>query len=210
MKTSSRRGWLRRRILGVLAVLALPLLISPAAATSAAWTDQASFSATGSSSFWLPWYGQVRLTGTTLCLDIPSRNDTAGQALQLYQCNSTPAQIWFFDTDHQVRVFEKGQNAPTDGATVRCLQDKGAGTTVTIEDCLTATRWNRTTIAYQQWTVTATTGGFLLSSVAAPTRCLDVSTGSQTQGTAVVTTSCTATNRARVWDLEFVPTISYA
>jgi hypothetical protein len=203
MEHSSRRARLRTRILGILAVVVLPILVSPASATSASWTDPATFSAAGSSGFWLPWYGQLRLDGTTMCLDIPSRNDAAGQALQLYACNTTPAQIWFFDADHRVRVFVQGQNNPTDGATIRCLRYNGAGIAVTIENCQTGQ-------TNQQWTVTASSGGFVVSSVAAPTRCLDVPTGSQTQGTAVVTTTCTATNRARIWDLEFVPTISYA
>ena len=157
----------------------------------------------GATGFWLPWYGQLRLNATTLCLDIPSRTDAAGQTLQLYACNSTPAQIWFFDADHRVRVFVKGQNSPTDGATIRCLQYNGSGSAVTIENC-------RTGYARQQWTVTAVSGSFQISSNSAPTQCLDVPSGSQTQGTAVVTSSCTGQNRARAWIPEYVATISYA
>ncbi|HEY0118125.1 MAG TPA: RICIN domain-containing protein [Cellulomonas sp.] len=194
-----RRTPLAAALVGVLAVLSVLFSVQP---TSSAWTDPAFMTSSGATGFWLPWYGQARLNNTTLCLDVPSRTDAAGQALQLYACNSTPAQIWFFDADHRVRVFVMGQYSATDGATIRCLRYNGSGSAVTIQNCTTANN--------EKWTVTAVSGGFQISSVDTPTQCVDVPSSSQTQGTAVVTTSCTAANRTRVWDLEFVATISYA
>lgn len=205
LRRAARTPFPRRGRLAVAVAGALVLLVGGAAQpTASSWTDPVTVvSVGGASGFWLPWYGQLRLQGTSLCLDVPSRTDAQGQTLQLYACNTTPAQIWFFGKDGTVRVFAQGQYSPTDGAQILCLQDNGSGRDATIEWC-NEWWWPNS----QQWTATASSGGFTVKS--GNNRCLDVPTGSQTQGTAVVTTGCTANGRARVWQLEFVPTISYA
>ena len=72
--------------------------------------------ATVSTDFWRPWYGQLRLAGTQLCLDVPNRDDETGLNVQLYACNSTPAQIWtFLLSEATLRVYESvGIRAPGD------------------------------------------------------------------------------------------------
>jgi hypothetical protein len=44
----------------------------------------------------LPEYLESRLSGSTgFCLDVPGGSAMPGQALQLFQCNGTAAQIWY-------------------------------------------------------------------------------------------------------------------
>ncbi len=42
-----------------------------------------------------------------LCLDDNGRVTPNGNAIQLYQCNGTPAQVWTFQTDSTIQVLGK-------------------------------------------------------------------------------------------------------
>jgi hypothetical protein len=37
---------------------------------------------------------RVGFTNTGFCVDVPGGESTEGRAMQLFQCNGTPAQVW--------------------------------------------------------------------------------------------------------------------
>jgi predicted ribosomally synthesized peptide with SipW-like signal peptide len=167
--------------------------------TAAAWTDQARVTASAKAGMWRPFTGQLRLAGTTLCLDIPNRDYGTNLSLQLYTCNSTPAQIWNLPTGNQrIQVYTLGQYAPGDVTTL-CLVRSGTGTVAT-GTCSTATSRN--------WAVQAVAGGgYQVVTGTTPTRCLDAQ--SATEGAAITLVACSASDPTQVWVPELV-TVSYA
>ena len=199
-----------RRIITTVAVLLLGLGMVATQPTSAAWSDGAALRSSASTEAvgaWQPWYGQIRLSGTQLCVDVPSRTTTEGTDVQLYACNSTPAQIWAFQTDDSLRVYASvGRWLPNDNPTPMCLQGNrgrfGLVTSASIESCPTSMP------ADQQWVVSAVSNGFQIRNVDLD-RCLDVPSSSQSQGTFLELGQCGANNRARVWLLEPVTTVGY-
>lgn len=165
--------------------------------TAAAWTDQARFTASAKAGMWRPFTGQLRLAGTTLCLDIPNRDYGMNLSLQLYACNSTPAQIWTFPTGNQrIQVYTVGQYGPGD-VTALCLVR--STTTVLTGSC--------TANAARNFAVLPVAGGgYQVQSVQAGT-CIDAA--SATQGAAVTLKTCSASDTTQVWVPELV-TVSYA
>lgn len=217
MRTAKHGGeragarWRRRTVVAATALVALVAGGAVAQPTSASWTDRAYLHATVSTDFWRPWYGQLRLAGTQLCLDVPNRDDETGLNVQLYACNSTPAQIWtFLLSEATLRVYESvGIRAPGDDPTPLCAQQNQKNNNpvaITLQRCR-----NFTNADY--WDVVQVDGGYWIRSrsrVNNAYQCLDVASGSQTQGTLVTTSPCTAANRARVWVPEYVASVSYA
>ncbi|WP_019136034.1 RICIN domain-containing protein [Cellulomonas massiliensis] len=194
---------MRRRLtprrLGVL----LALVVAGAAAlgavqgTTAAWTDQARVTASAKAGMWRPFTGQLRLAGTSLCLDIPNRDYGSNLSLQLYACNSTPAQVWNLPTGNQrIQVYTVGRNAPGD-VTALCLLRSGA-------TVLTGTCTNGAAGSWQ--TLADAAGGYRLQSNAAGT-CIDAA--SATQGAAVTLKTCSTADTTQLWVPELV-TVSYA
>ena len=204
----------RRVLAGVVAaVLGLAAAVVGVAQTSAVWTDPAFARGDITSGQW-QWYGQVRLSGTTLCLDIPSRDNATGLSVQLYECNSTPAQVWTFNTDATVKVYQSvGQWSATDNPTARCLDVNGSSTAQNVQ--MQILNCQGTPGAKQKWTVYNVGDGTVQirsqidGTNPAGARCLDVPTGSQTQATVLRLNSCTATGRARSFVLEPVNPVVY-
>ena len=196
----------RRRMLAALvaaAVLLGALWSGSVGQTSAAWSNSGYLRSGASAGLWRGGYMQLRLSGTSLCLDVPNRDNFDGRTLQVYACNSTPAQVWTLPTnDLSVRVYASvGINAPGDNPTPRCLEYQGVGVAVEINACGTVP-------VARRWTFVASGDGYQLRNNSNNGRCLDVPSGSA-QGAVVVVSSCTANNRARVWIPEPVNPVLY-
>ncbi|MGV9273023.1 ricin-type beta-trefoil lectin domain protein [Streptomyces griseosporeus] len=105
------------------------------------------------------------------CVDVAGANTANGTPVQLYDCNSTPAQQWTVASDGTLRALGKCLDV-TGGGT-------GDGTKVQLYDC------NGT--GAQKWVVTAA------QDIVNPqaNKCLDVTDGSTANGTRLQIWSCT-------------------
>ncbi|MEV4118887.1 PHB depolymerase family esterase [Micromonospora sp. NPDC049645] len=117
----------------------------------------------------------LRNTGANRCLDVPSRSQTNGTQLTLWDCNGGTNQQWTSTAAKQLQVYG-----------TKCLDAEGAGTSpgtrVIIWDCTGGTnqQWNLNT----DGTVTGVQSGLCLSPNAAGTA----------NSTPVVLASCNGTN----------------
>ena len=113
------------------------------------------------------------------CLDVSSANSGNGAAIQLYDCNGTPAQQWFVEGS-RIR-----------SALGRCLDvsaaNSGNGASLQLYDC------NGTPA--QTWTVPRT--GPIVSALG---RCLDVSSANSGNGASLQLYDCNGTP-AQTWTL---------
>ncbi|MGW5558141.1 extracellular catalytic domain type 1 short-chain-length polyhydroxyalkanoate depolymerase [Micromonospora sp. NPDC003944] len=122
--------------------------------------------------------GPLRNTAANRCLDVPSRSQTNGTQLTLWDCNGGTNQQWTATTAKQLQVYG-----------TKCLDAEGAGTSpgtrVIIWDCNGGTnqQWNVNT----DGTVTGVQSGLCLTPNAAGTA----------NGTPAVLSSCTGTNSQR-------------
>ncbi|MET8089837.1 PHB depolymerase family esterase [Micromonospora sp. NPDC005220] len=122
--------------------------------------------------------GPLRNTGANRCLDVPSRSQTNGTQLTLWDCNGGTNQQWTLTAAKQLQVYG-----------TKCLDAEGAGTSpgtrVIIWDCNGGTnqQWNVTT----DGTVTGVQSGLCLTPNAAGTA----------NGTPAVLASCNGTNSQR-------------
>ncbi|MEW2146207.1 PHB depolymerase family esterase [Micromonospora vinacea] len=120
----------------------------------------------------------LRNTGANRCLDVPSRSQTNGTQLTLWDCNGGTNQQWTSTTTKQLQVYG-----------TKCLDAEGAGTSpgtrVIIWDCNGGTnqQWNVNT----DGTVTGVQSGLCLTPNAAGTA----------NGTSAVLSSCNGTNSQR-------------
>ncbi|MDM7830496.1 RICIN domain-containing protein [Cellulomonas edaphi] len=214
---------MRRARLGAVAAIALGAALAVAgviglgassSATRAAWTDPAFATAAPATG---TWAYQIRLSGTQLCLDVLNRENTDGLGVQIYACNSTPAQIWTLNADESLKVYQAaGQWNATDNPTPRCLEVPGSSTgqdiALQIRTCVMTA--GSVTQANQKWYVqTAGTGTVTIRSrlngTGGAARCLDVPSGSVVTGTTARVRDCTAANRSRVWVMEPVTAAVY-
>lgn len=203
--TRGRRG---PTALVVACAAALFGVVSAPQPTSAAWTDTADTRASATTqafTTWRPWYGQLRLYNTTRCLDVANRSVDPGTIVRLYDCNSTPAQIWAFPVGSDtLRVYASvGVTNPNDGST-RCLQwdrpTRRDPYDLTIQDCgdLSGTF---------EWGLSAVTGGYQLRSSDGTALCLQAaSTANEADVTAV---TCSANQTRQRWVPEPVLTVVY-
>ncbi|MDG9674519.1 PHB depolymerase family esterase [Micromonospora sp. DH14] len=122
--------------------------------------------------------GPLRNTGAGRCLDVPSRSQTNGTQLTLWDCNGGTNQQWTATAAKQLQVYG-----------TKCLDAEGAGTSpgtrVIIWDCNGGTnqQWNLNT----DGTVTGVQSGLCLTPNAAGTA----------NGTPMVLASCNGTNSQR-------------
>ncbi|MBG6105363.1 poly(hydroxyalkanoate) depolymerase family esterase [Micromonospora vinacea] len=120
----------------------------------------------------------LRNTGANRCLDVPSRSQTNGTQLALWDCNGGTNQQWTSTATKQLQVYG-----------TKCLDAEGAGTSpgtrVIIWDCNGGTnqQWNVNT----DGTVTGVQSGLCLTPNAAGTA----------NGTPAVLSSCNGTNSQR-------------
>ncbi|RQW99506.1 extracellular catalytic domain type 1 short-chain-length polyhydroxyalkanoate depolymerase [Micromonospora inaquosa] len=120
----------------------------------------------------------LRNTGANRCLDVPSRSQTNGTQLTLWDCNGGTNQQWTPTATKQLQVYG-----------TKCLDAEGAGTSpgtrVIIWDCNGGTnqQWNLNT----DGTVTGVQSGLCLTPNAAGTA----------NGTPVVLGSCNGTTSQR-------------
>ena len=120
----------------------------------------------------------LRNTGANRCLDVPSRSQTNGTQLTLWDCNGGTNQQWTSTAAKQLQVYG-----------TQCLDAEGAGTSpgtrVIIWDCNGGTnqQWNVNT----DGTVTGVQSGLCLTPNAAGTA----------NGTPLVLSSCNGTNSQR-------------
>ncbi|WP_329416486.1 ricin-type beta-trefoil lectin domain protein [Streptomyces sp. NBC_00704] len=106
------------------------------------------------------------------CLDVAGGSSANGTAVQLYDCNGSPAQQWTAATDGTVRALGKCLDV-TSGATAD-------GTKTQLYDC------NGT--GAQQWAYNASTGDVVNP---AANKCLDVTDNSSANGARAQIWSCT-------------------
>ncbi|MBM0205934.1 PHB depolymerase family esterase [Micromonospora sp. NPDC051227] len=120
----------------------------------------------------------LRNTGANRCLDVPSRSQTNGTQLTLWDCNGGTNQQWTSTAAKQLQVYG-----------TKCLDAEGAGTSpgtrVIIWDCNGGTnqQWNVNT----DGTVTGVQSGLCLTPNAAGTA----------NGTPAVLSSCNGSNSQR-------------
>lgn len=181
------------------------------------WANPAYFRGNVSLGTWV-WYGQVKLSGTTLCLDVISRANADGTGVQLYECNQTPAQIWTFNPDGSIKVYQSvGLNNPNDNPTPRCLEIPNQSTANDVSMQIRACAYNGAVLAQasQSWSLVDNGDGTVqIRSALAGTnpagpRCLDVPSTALVQGTLARVASCASTGRSRSWVLSAVPTVAY-
>lgn len=127
--------------------------------------------------------GGQRITNTTSgrCLDVSGGTTANGVAVQLYDCNETPAQAWVV-VGTSLRVY---------GNQSRCLDIKdGAfvpGTRIQIWDCSSANS-NQTWSIRSDGTIRSQNG-----------LCLDAVNGAKVNGTPIQLWTCTENNLAQQW-----------
>lgn len=184
---------------------------------SASWSNPAYFRGDVTLGTWV-WYGQAKLSGTNLCLDVVSRGNADGQGVQLYECNQTPAQIWTFNPDGSIKVYQSvGINAPNDHPTPRCLDIPNQSTANDVTMQIWTCGYNGTVLsqANQSWSLVDNGDGTVqIRSALAGTnpagpRCLDVPSSGAVQGTLVRVAACSQTSRSRSWELSVVATVAY-
>ncbi|MFC5834396.1 RICIN domain-containing protein [Nonomuraea insulae] len=106
------------------------------------------------------------------CADVAGANPANGTAVQLWDCNSTAAQSWAWNSDGSVRALGKCMDV-TAGATAN-------GAKVQLYDCNGS--------AAQRWTFNSGTGQIVNPQA---NRCLDATGGSSANGTRLQIWDCT-------------------
>ncbi|WP_029292061.1 RICIN domain-containing protein [Cellulomonas sp. HZM] len=182
-----------------------------ASMTGSTWVNPAWFRGEISLGTWV-WYGQVKLNGTSLCLDVVSRLNDDGTGVQVYDCNKTPAQVWTFNPNGTVKVYQSvGQWNATDNPTPRCLDINASSQANDVQMQI----WScGTSQANQTWRLVDNGDGTVrvvsaLQTTGGKDRCLDVPSSSLTSGTRARVYDCTAANRSRSWVLSTVSPVAY-
>jgi hypothetical protein len=105
---------------------------------------------------------------TTKCIDLPGGSTTNGNQLELWDCNSTPNQNWYYDASSSTLKFTANQS--------KCVDLEGGiaepGAKVWLWDC--------NNLPNQQWVLDQETGRIMWKKN--QTNCLDLTGGSTTNG----------------------------
>ncbi|MBM0231254.1 PHB depolymerase family esterase [Micromonospora sp. STR1_7] len=122
--------------------------------------------------------GPLRNVGAGRCLDVPSRSQTNGTQLTLWDCNGGTNQQWTTTAGKQLQVY---------GA--KCLDAEGAGTTPGTRVII----WDCTGGPNQQWNVN--TDGTITG--VQSSLCLAPNAAATANGTQVILSGCNGTNSQR-------------